>query len=149
MLKSSLIDSALHVIKGAAQKVIGTTLTTGVYEEGNNGRLTVECFKNPTEEEIARIQSEINAKINENVPIENFEIGRTEAETKFGLSIYDKFPVPAHISRLKLVQIKDWNINCCVGNHVKTTGELDQITITHTRFRNAKNQLEISFTVGE
>ncbi len=148
MLKNSRIDSALHVLKGAAQKVIGTKITTGVWEEGDNGRLTVECLKNPSDEEIAQIQGEVDAKINEDVSIENFEMGRAEAESKFGSIIYDKFPVPPHITRLKLVQIKDWNINCCVGNHVQSTGELGSIKITHTRFRNAKNQLEISFKVG-
>lgn len=32
---------ALHVIKGAIQKVLGTQLATSIYAEGNKGRITV------------------------------------------------------------------------------------------------------------
>ena len=97
MIKNSKIDSALHVLKGAAQKVLGTALTTSVYEEGDQGRLTVECNQKPTDEEILQIEEEANQKIQENISIATLEMDRTKAETQFGKIIYDKFPVPSHI----------------------------------------------------
>lgn len=147
MIKNSKVDTALHVIKGAAQKILGTTLTTGVYEDGNKGRLTIECHKKPADEEIVNIEEEANNKIREDVPVETFEMDRKEAEDKFGSIIYDKFPVPSHISRLKIVNIQDWNTNCCIGSHVDSTGKLGNIRILKTDFRNSKKQLEISFLV--
>ncbi|HLQ03491.1 MAG TPA: alanyl-tRNA editing protein, partial [Nitrososphaerales archaeon] len=50
--------SALHVLKGAAQKVLGTNLTTSVYVSGGRGRLTVQSVRKPTQEEMRRVEQE-------------------------------------------------------------------------------------------
>ncbi len=141
------IDSALHILKGAVQTVLNATLTTNVYGEGNKGRLTVEFGEKPTDSQMEEIEKLANNKIKENVPIEMFEIDRKEAEKKHGNIIYDKFPVPTSIQRLTLTQIKNWNINCCLGPHVKTTGEVLQIKILTHRARPNRKELEISFEV--
>ena len=142
------IDSALHVLKGAVQKVLDTPLTTSVYAEGNKGRLTVEYEGDTSEEQIRDIEALANQKIREDVAIERIEIDRDEAERKFGNAMYDKFPVPAHVRRLTIARIDGWNINCCLGPHVKSTGEIGTLKITHHRARPARKELEISFEVG-
>lgn len=134
-------------MKGAVQKILGATLTAGVYEENNKGRLTVTFGRRPTDEEMKLVQDEVDRKIEEDVPVEVFEMDRGEAEEKFGNAIYDAFLVPPHIRRLKIVNIKDWNINCCACEHTKTTGEVGKINIIKHKFRNAKQQLEVSFAV--
>ncbi len=142
------VDSALHVLKGAVQKVLGATLTTSVFAEGNKGRLTVEFDRNPSDEEMERVLEEANLKIAENIPIEMFRMDRTEAEGRFGPIIYDKFPVPDHVKVLTLTRIEDWNINCCMGPHHQTTGEVPKISIRKWRHRPSRVELEISFGVG-
>ncbi len=141
------VDSALHILKGSVQAVLNVTLTTNVYSEGNKGRLTIEFEEKPTDSQLEEIEKLANNKIKENVPIEMFEIDRKEAEKKYGSIIYDKFPVPASIQKLTLTQIKNWNINCCLGPHVKTTGEVGQIKILKHRARPNRKELEISFEV--
>jgi alanyl-tRNA synthetase len=139
------VDSALHVLKGAVEKVLSASLTTSVYAEENKGRLTVEYEQKPTEEEMQEIEKLANDKINENVPIEMFEIQRTEAEEKYGNAMYDKFPVPDHVKKLTLTRIADWNLNCCLGPHVENTGEIGALKIRKYRARPGKKSLEISF----
>jgi len=141
------VDSATHILKGAVQKVLGATLTTGVFAEGNHGRLTVEFDREPREEEMKRAEEEANNKIKENVEIKILNMQREDAEKEFGDKIYDKFPVPSHIKDLKIVVIEGWNWNCCIGQHHKTTGEVGTIKIAKWRFRNSRNELEISFDV--
>jgi alanyl-tRNA synthetase len=141
------IDSALHVLKGAVEKVLGAPLTTSVYAEENKGRLTVEYEGDPSEEQMRDIEALANRKI-EDVPIERIEMDRHEAEQEFGSAIYDKFPVPPHVKRLTIARISGWNMNCCLGPHVKTTGEIGPMKITHHRARPARKELEISFEVG-
>jgi alanyl-tRNA synthetase len=75
-------------------------------------------------------------------------MNRKEAEEKFGNDIYDKFPVPSHIRTLTLTMIKDWNINCCLGPHHSSTGEIPPISIRKWRYRDSKSELEISFELG-
>ncbi len=72
---------------------------------------------------------------------------RDVAEKQFGNKIYDKFPIPSHIKDLKIVVIDNWNWNCCIGQHFEKTGEIGTIKIIKTRFRNSRNELEISFDI--
>jgi len=147
MISDSKVDTALHVLKGAVQNVLGASVTANVYGEEGKGRLTVEFDRKPTEEEISEIEKKANEKIKEDVPVEILEMNRTDAEEKFGKIIYDKFPVPSHITKLKIARIKEWNINCCIGKHLRSTGELEEIKILKHRFRESRKELEISFLV--
>jgi len=147
MQKNPKVDSALHVLKGAIQKTTGATVTTGVWQEGNLGRLTVEIHRNISETEQIEIEKLANEKIRENVEIQILKMNRDEAEKKFGNAMYDKFPVPAHIKDLTILYIPDWNVNCCIGEHTHTTGEIGTLRIRKTRYRETKKELEIGFEV--
>ena len=147
MRPNPTIDTALHVLKGSVQRVLNATLTTGIWAEGDRGRLTVQFDRKPTEEEMGRIEGLSNGKIAEDAPVEMFEMERGEAEMKFGKIIYDRFPVPPHVKVLTITRMGGWNINCCLGPHLKTTGEIGKLTITKHRFRAGRGELEISFTV--
>jgi len=147
MIPNPDVDTALHVLKGSVQKVLGTPLTTGVWAEGHKGRLTVECTARPSEEEMARIEEMANDMVGRDLPVEMFEMDRSEADRTFGPIIYDKFPVPDHARVLALTRIRDWNINCCGGPHLPSTGGLGRISIRKWRFREARGELEISFEI--
>lgn len=150
--------TVLHVLKGAVQKVLGarptevaTQLpciwTAGVFVEQNHGRLTLQFDRKPTEDEMKEIENLTNGKINENVPVEIVEMGRAQAEERFGKIIYDLFSLPPHIQQLRICNISDWNMNCCNKEHCKTTGEIGSIKIDKVRFRDNKQLLEIPFDV--
>jgi alanyl-tRNA synthetase len=141
------IDTALHVLKGSVQKVLGTPVTTGVWAERNKGRLTVECTVRPSEHEIVRIGELANDMVRKDIPVEMFEMDRTDAERTFGRIIYDRFPVPDDVRILTLTRIREWNINCCRGPHLSSTGGLGRIGIRKWRFREARGELEISFEI--
>ena len=141
------IDSTLHVLKGAVQKVLDATVTTGVFADGNKGKLTVEYDRKPSNEQMAEVGRLANEKIAQDVPIENFEMDRAAAERELGAVIYDKFPVPEHITTLTITRIKGWNVNCCVGPHLENTGGIGGIRLTKWRARPGKGVLEISFEI--
>ncbi len=140
--------SALHVLKGAAQRVLGTTLTTSVYVSGKHGRLTVQFDRKPDELEMARIEQATNEKVAEGSEVLEFEMEREEAEGHFGNAIYDLFPVPTGVTRLRIVRIPDWNINCCNERHVENTLQVGRIRLGKPRFRNSKRELEIEFDLA-
>jgi alanyl-tRNA synthetase len=74
-----------------------------------------------------------------------FEMEREEAEKHFGDSIYDLFPVPSSVTRLKIVRIPEWNINCCSERHVENTLQIGKVKLGTPRFRNSKKELELEF----
>jgi alanyl-tRNA synthetase len=140
--------TALHVVKGAVQKVLKAQWTAGVWVEGTKGRLTVQFDRKPTEKELEEIEKEANQKIKENLKIEEYTMEREEAEERWGDAIYDVFPLPDNITRLKIVKIEGWNVNACNKEHTKTTGEIGNIALRKARFRKNKQVLEISFSVS-
>jgi len=141
--------SAVHVVKGAVQKVLGAKWTSSVYVSGRHGRLTVQFDRKPTEEELARIEQAANQKIAEGAEVLEFEMEKQEAEGHFGDAIYDLFPVPGDVTILTIVRIPDWNINCCNQSHVDSTSEVGSVRLGKPRFRNSKRELEIEFDLTE
>jgi len=141
--------TAVHVLKGAAQKVLGAKWTASVYVSEGHGRLTVQFDRKPTVEELARIEQAANDKVVEGVEVVEFEMEREEAEKHFGDAIYDLFPVPSGATRLRIVRIPDWNINCCVERHVDNTSQVGKIRLGALRFRNSRKELELEFDLAE
>jgi len=141
--------SAVHVVKGAVHKVLGTKWTASVYVSGSHGRLTLQFDRKPTDEEMARVEQAINEKITEGVEVLEFEMEKQEAEGHFGDAIYDLFPVPSEVTLLKIVRIPDWNINCCNERHVENTLQIGKVTLEKPKFRNAKRELEIGFDLAK
>lgn len=139
--------TAVHVVKGAVQKVLGAKWTASVYVSGKHGRLTVQFDRKPTEQEVASIQQEANRKVSEGEEVIEFEMEREEAEGHYGDQIYDLFPVAANVTRLKIVRIPEWNINCCGESHVENTSLVGRIKLGALRFRNSKKELELGFDV--
>ena len=139
--------TALHVLKGAVQKVLGAELTNGVYVGGDSGRLSVQLERKPTDEEMSAVEAEANECMKNNLPVGIIEMDRSEADAKYGKVIYDAFPIPANVTRLKIANIEGWNTNACNKVHTATTGEVGRISIDHWRFREPKQTLEISFKV--
>ena len=140
--------SALHVIKGAVQKTLGAKLTTATFVGGRHGRLTVEFDRRPTDDEMTRIEDEANRKIAEGSEVIEFEMEKEEAENHFGNQIYDLFPVPEGTTRLRIVRIPDWNVNCCIERHVENTSLIGRVKLGRPRFRNSRKELEIEFDLA-
>ncbi len=137
--------SGLHVVKGAAERVLGAKKTASVYVSGGHGRLAVQFDRKPTDEEVQRIEKAANEKIAEGAEVLEFEMERAEAEGHFGDAVYDLFPVPPGVTRLHIVRIPDWNINCCNEHHVENTLQIGKIKLGKPRYRNSKRELEIEF----
>ncbi len=139
--------TALHVLKGAAVKVLGTRWTAGVHVKGNHGRLTLQYDRKPTPEEVTRIEELANSKIREDAPVEVTDMERKEAERLWGDAIYDLFPIPPTMTRLTILHIPDWNVNACNKQHTATTAQIGRFAITKTRYRTTKKLLEISYDI--
>jgi alanyl-tRNA synthetase len=137
------------VLKGAVQHVLGARWTASVFVSGTHGRLTVQFDRKPTDEEIARIEQAANDKVSEGAEVVEFEMEKDEAEGHFGNSIYDLFPVPSSVTRLKIVRIPDWNVNCCIENHVDNTSQVGRIKLGSPKFRNSRKELELEFDLVE
>ena len=139
----------MHVVKGAAERVLGAKKTASIYVSGGHGRISVQYERKPTEEEMKKVEKAANEKIAEGAEMLEFEMEKAEAEGHFGNDIYDLFPVPTGASRLHIVRIPDWNINCCNERHVENTLQIGKIRLGRARYRNSRRELEIEFDLAD
>src|SRR2546428_13405277 len=95
--------SALHVLKGAVQRVLGTEWTASVFVSGERGRLTGQAEGKPTGEELRRIEEEANAGSREGGEALEFEREKEEAGKTLGDAIYDRFRARTEVSLWRLV----------------------------------------------
>jgi alanyl-tRNA synthetase len=143
--------TALHIIKGAIIKVLGEDAKWSTSANVNElkGRIAVEFYRKPSDNEIKQIERLSNQKVEEDATIQTLEMSRREAEDRWGDWIYDKWQLPDHIQQVRVFHLPDWNINCCGYDHPKTTGSVGNITLTKIRYRNSKQILEISYIIED
>ena len=143
--------TALHIIKGAIIKVLGEDAkwSTSANVNGLKGRIAVEFNRKPSENEVKDIERLANEKVEEDAPIQVYEMSRKEAEERWDDWIYDKWPLPDHIQQVTVFHLPDWNVNCCGYEHPKSTGSVGKITFTKIRYRNSKHILEISYIIED
>jgi alanyl-tRNA synthetase len=122
--------TATHVILAAAKKLLGDHIwQAGAEKTPEKARLDITHYKMLSKDEIRKIEDMANFIINDRRSVNAFEMNRTEAETKFGVSIYEG-GVPNKAS-IRLLEIKDWDVESCGGTHVSNTSELGAIKIVN------------------
>jgi alanyl-tRNA synthetase len=121
---------ATHIINTAARKVLGPWVwQEGSKKDKDKAHLDVDHYDALTEEQVKKIETLANAVIKKAIPIEKFELERTEAEKKFGFGIYQGAAVPSKI--LKIIKVGD-DVEACGGTHGDNTRELGQVIIVKT-----------------
>ena len=129
--------------------MLGAKKTASVYVSGRHGRLTVQFERRPTEDEMRGVEKAANEKIAEGAEVLEFEMEKAEADGHFGDAMYDLFPLPPGASRLHIVRIPEWNINCCNERHVENTLQIGKIKLGKAKYRNSKRELEIEFDLAD
>jgi len=142
------VNTATQILKGALLKTLNVkqlpTISVNCLKK-NEGRVTVQGQKF-SDEQLSRMEKLTNEKIKQNVLVRTFVLERSEAESKYGKDlIYDKIPPPDNVKELFVVAIDDWNVNSCLGDHVKSTGDVRPIRILRQNVRENKNEVEIVF----
>ncbi|MHA1616036.1 MAG: alanine--tRNA ligase [Candidatus Njordarchaeales archaeon] len=139
--------TATHIVNAAARYVLGPHVwQVGAEKSEKYARLDISHHKNLTEEEINRIEELANKIVMENRPVKIEILDRTTAEKKYGVRIYQGGAVPGKY--LRIVSVKDWEVEACGGTHVRSTGEIGFIKIIGTR-RIHDGVVRLIFVAGE
>jgi len=123
--------TATHVLMGAARRVLGQHVwQAGTQKDVDRTRLDFSHFRRLTLEEAHKIEELANEAVIRNIPVETSWKPRMEAEKLYGFRLYQGGVVPG--KEIRVVDIKDWDVEACGGTHVKNTGEIGFIKILHT-----------------
>jgi alanyl-tRNA synthetase len=136
MFKGGLADNSeqtikyhttAHLMLAAIRNILGEDIIQkGANITAERLRFDFNYPEKLTPEQIKQIEDLVNAKIQENIPVEMSEVPKAEAlkiaKTSFDSAKYGDI--------VKVYKIGDFSIEICGGPHVKNTGELGHFKIT-------------------
>jgi alanyl-tRNA synthetase len=123
--------TATHVLMGAARRVLGEHVwQAGTQKDVDKTRLDFSHFRRLALEEIHKIEELANEAVIRNLPVDSSWKPRMEAEKQYGFRLYQGGVVPG--KEIRVVDIKNWDVEACGGTHVKNTGEIGFIKILHS-----------------
>jgi len=139
--------TSTHILNSSSRSVLGSWIWQhSAFKEADHARLDITHHSPLNENEIKEIEKVANSVVKQNIPvaIENFDRG--DAEQKYGFKIYQGGVVP--VKSVRIVSIKDFDVEACGGTHVKKTGDIEIIKITKTK-RIQDGVVRIEFVSGQ
>jgi alanyl-tRNA synthetase len=123
--------TATHLLNAATRALLGKHVwQAGALKTKGYAHLDVSHYRHLKEEEIRKLEENVNANIQANLSVSTKVYSRNEAEKRFGFGIYQGGYVPG--KEVRIVEIKNADIEACAGTHLKKTGEIGFFKVTKT-----------------
>lgn len=145
--KLKRLHTATHIINFSLRQVLGNH----IWQNGSNlkseiGSLDITHYENLTQEEIFAAEKLANKVIFENRKVSIEELDRTEAERKYGFTLYQGGAIP--MKTLRVVKVFDNDIEACGGLHMESTGGIGIVKIVDTQ-KIQDGVVRVRFVVNE
>ena len=114
-----------HLLNAACRKILGQHIWQGgSNNDENKAHLDITHYRRITNEELNRIEIEVNEYIMRNAKIDIEVMQRNKAEEEYGFRLYQGGAIPG--KELRIVKIEDIDVEACGGTHhmLKRTGEI-------------------------
>jgi len=120
--------TSTHIINAAARIVLGKHINqAGAKKTEEKAHIDLTHYQSISEEELREIEKTANDIIRKRIPVEKNFMDRTEAEQKYGFSIYQGGVPPG--KKLRIVNIPGYDVEACGGTHLNNTSEAESIKI--------------------
>jgi alanyl-tRNA synthetase len=139
--------TATHLLNGALRELLGPHVwQAGAYKSVEGARIDITHFQALSPAELRRVERRVNEIVRENRPVKSYFESRTEAERRFGFTLYQGGAVPG--KELRIVEIEQFDVEACGGTHCTHTSEVGGIAILSTD-RIQDGIVRVSFAAGE
>ena len=123
-----------HIWQAGAQKGV------------KKSRIDLSHYQRINQEELENIELMANRWVMENIPVTTEWMDRTEAEKKYGFTLYQGGVGPG--KSIRVIQIPGVDVQACAGTHCDQTGQIGLIKVNRTeRIQDGVERLE--FSAGE
>ncbi len=108
--------TATHLITAAARKILGKHVwQAGSYQDDEKGHIDLTHYKRISQDELNRIEAQVNEYIRQNKDILIEVIPRNVAEKEYGFTIYQGGAIPS--KDIRIVKIPGVDVEACGGTH--------------------------------
>ncbi|MFH1780375.1 MAG: alanine--tRNA ligase [Candidatus Micrarchaeota archaeon] len=125
--------SATHVLISACRKVLGNHVwQCGAKKDEDEAHLDITHFRKVSIQEKNDIESLANEAVRACLPISCEVVDRKDAEKEHGFRLYQGGGAVA--KKIRVLSVKDWDVEACGGLHTSNTGEIGLIKITSIEY---------------
>ena len=136
--------TATHLILASAKQVLGFHTWQGGAQKGyDRSRVDIQHYQRISDEQVKAIEELANKAVLEDRAVEKVWMPRDEAEKQFGMQLYQG-GIPKG-REVRVVKVKDFDVECCGGTHVLSTNEIGPIKILRTeRIQDGLERIEFA-----
>lgn len=136
--------TATHLILASAKQVLGFHTWQGGAQKGyDRSRVDIQHFQRINDDQLRQIEEIANNAVLDNRPVEKAWMPRDEAEKRFGMQLYQG-GIPKG-REVRVVTVRDLDVECCGGTHVLSTNEIGPIKILRTeRIQDGLERIEFA-----
>ncbi|MBI2971189.1 MAG: alanine--tRNA ligase [Candidatus Aenigmarchaeota archaeon] len=139
--------TATHIINAAARNVLGGhAFQAGAFKGEQKAHIDITHYNALTDTELETIERSANAIVSKSITSKIRVLPRTDAEKKFGFSVYQGGAVPGRT--LRIVEIPHVDAEACGGTHAGNTKDVGEIIILRSE-RIQDGIVRIEFVAGK
>jgi alanyl-tRNA synthetase len=139
--------TATHIVNAAARDVLGSHVNqAGAKKTLKNSHLDITHYEQIPREKLIEIEKKANEIVEKSIDVHLDFIPRSEAEQKYGMTIYQGGAVPG--KNLRIVEVPGVDVEACGGTHLNNTSETGYIHITKSQ-KIQDGIVRLTFVAGE
>ncbi len=138
--------TATHIVNAAARHILGDHINqAGAKKTLKRSHLDITHFAKVPYDKLKEIEKEANKIVNQGIDLKLSFMPRSDAEQKYGMTIYQGGAVPG--KNIRLVEIPGVEVEACGGTHLNNTSETGRIKITKSQ-KIQDGIVRLTFTAG-
>jgi len=139
--------TATHIVNAAAREILGSHINqAGAKKTLKNSHLDITHYEQIPKDKLLEIEKKTNEIVEKGINLNLSFIPRSEAEQKYGMTIYQGGAVPG--KSLRIVEIPGVDVEACGGTHLNNTSETGYIHITKSQ-KIQDGIVRLTFTAGK
>lgn len=138
--------SAAHIVSAVAREILGKHVNqAGAKKTEEKAHLDITHYESITESQLSQIEKRANEIVRKGIKIKSELLPRGEAESRYGMSIYQGGAVPGR--HVRIISIEGIDIEACGGTHLHDTSEVGELKILKSK-KIQDGVVRIYFTAG-